>query len=333
MPGRPRSRPRHRVRVPAVVLAAGLAFAALGVLWSVVAPLDEAPDEPAHLGLVLHLADGRPYPDYDQLRSPASVYRLCRTFAAATRACPREGEPVTITSTRRHLAADAPDKSIRPAWNDGGGARPGGLNQMAQHPPLYYEAMALVLRAERTLLGGPWSLDRELALLRLANVALVSPLPVLAWWAAKRARLGRQVAVVASLGPPGPAHAGPHRVHGEQRQPPDALRRGGPRPAGWAWPPVTAASARRWASAPSAPMAMLTKVSAVVLLPAIVVAYLVGCAGPTGRRASTSCLTRSAILPALAGRHATMVVGFGLVVPPRARPHRSASRPASRTPA
>ena len=38
-------------RVPRVVLAACVAFAALGAIWSVVAPLGEAPDEPAHLAL------------------------------------------------------------------------------------------------------------------------------------------------------------------------------------------------------------------------------------------------------------------------------------------
>jgi 4-amino-4-deoxy-L-arabinose transferase-like glycosyltransferase len=183
-----------------VVLAATLAFGALASIWSVTAPLGEAPDEPAHLALVLHLADGNPYPDYDGLHNQAAIIRLCRTFASATRACPREGEPVTATSFRRHPAEEAPDKASRPAWDDEGGAEAlGQLNQMPQHPPLYYQAMATVLRVERAITGGPASADRELALLRLVNVLLILPLPLLAWWAARRFGLSEATAVTASV--------------------------------------------------------------------------------------------------------------------------------------
>ena len=200
MPDRSRSRFRTRVRVPAAVLAATFAFGALAALWSVVAPLAEAPDEPAHLALVLYLADGHSYPDYDGVHNQQAIVRLCATYAAATRACPRKGEPVTPTSTRRHPRADAPDKASRPAWDDAGGAAPlGQLNQMPQHPPLYYEAMATVLRVERAVHGGPWSLDRELALLRLVNALVVMPIPLLAWWAAKRVGLDHTTAVTASV--------------------------------------------------------------------------------------------------------------------------------------
>lgn len=186
--------------MPAVVLAATLAFGALAAVWSVVAPLGEAPDEPAHLALVLHLAEGRPYPAYDGLANQAAIIRLCRTYAAATRACPREGEAVTRTSMRRHPRSEAPDKASRPAWDDEGGATSvGQLNQMPQHPPLYYQAMASVLRVERWLGGGPMSADRELALLRLVNAALIAPLPLLAWWAARRFRLGEVAAVTAAV--------------------------------------------------------------------------------------------------------------------------------------
>lgn len=299
MPGRPSSRPRRRFRVPAVVLAASAVFAALGVLWSVVAPLDEAPDEPAHLGLVLHLADGRPYPDFDELHSPASVYRLCRTFATATRACPQEGETVTITSTRRHPAADAPDKSIRPVWDDEGGARQGGLNQMAQHPPLYYEAMAGVLRVERTVFGGPWSLDRELALLRLANVALVAPLPLLAWWAATRALLSRRVAVVASFAP----LALPMLTHiGSTVNNDNLLTLCGAGIVALLAGVAVGDRSLRTATAVGvvAAIGMLAKASAVVFLPAIVIAYLIGWLVRRDGRARPS-VGRAAVPAAVAG--------------------------------
>jgi len=194
------TRPRRRGPVPVVVLAATLAFGLLGAVWSVVAPLGEAPDEPAHLALVLHLADGHPYPAYDGLTNQSAIIRLCRTYAAATRACPRAGEPVTPTSMRRHPKEEAPDKAARPAWDDEGGADSvGQLNQMPQHPPLYYQSMAMILRVERAIGGGPMSTDRELALLRLVNAAMLAPLPLLAWWAARRFRLSDAVAVTAAV--------------------------------------------------------------------------------------------------------------------------------------
>lgn len=182
--------------MPAVVLAATVAFGALAALWSVVVPLLEAPDEPDHLALVLHLADGNPYPEFDGLQSQASVFRMCRVYVSSIRACPRPEEVVTATAMRRHPRESAPPKSGRPAWDDNAGdVGVGALNQMPQHPPLYYQLMATVLRVERAINGGPMSLDRELALLRLANVVLIVPLPLLAWWAARRFELDHATAI------------------------------------------------------------------------------------------------------------------------------------------
>jgi len=211
VPDGPEAAPRS-IGVPRAVAATVALFACLAATWSVVAPLAEAPDEPAHLALVLHLADGGAYPDYDGLNSQRSVYRLCREHAAATRACPRSGEVATPTSYRRHPRAEAPLEADRPAWDDGDGADPESVvNQMPQHPPLYYQAMATVLRVERALTGDSWSLARELALLRLVNVALVTPLPWLAWCAARRMGLrepGPLTAAIAVAGVPMLTHIG-----------------------------------------------------------------------------------------------------------------------------
>lgn len=188
--------------MPPLVLAATVAFGALCTVWSVVAPLAEAPDETAHLALVWHLADGGDYPDFDAFQGQAGSFRLCATYASAIRACPRTGEVVTATGTRRHPVDEAPDKGSRPAWDDAGGAeRVGPRNQMPQHPPGYYRAMAAVLQVERAVLGHPLSADRELALLRLVNVVLVLPLPVLAWWSARRFGLDDRTAATAALVP------------------------------------------------------------------------------------------------------------------------------------
>ncbi|HET6954584.1 MAG TPA: glycosyltransferase family 39 protein [Acidimicrobiales bacterium] len=190
-----------------VAWLASLLFALVGALWSVAVPAYRAPDEAAHLDLVLYLAEGNSYPAYDR-----------RFF----------GEEVGL-DTERHLidlsqpwprfdAADAPDRRELPDVDDLGGTtpdaearrsgsrragRPYVYNQMPQHPPLYYEAMATVLRVERWLLPGDAlpPLGRELHLLRLVNVLLVAPLSVLAWAATVRMGGGRRAAAVAALLP------------------------------------------------------------------------------------------------------------------------------------
>jgi len=181
-------------------MAATILLATVGAAWSVVLPVGEGPDEPAHLGLVLHLADGGSYPRYDSLHRTEALDRLCETFVASVRVCPLPGEEVTATAVRVRHARDAPHGGGRPSFlDDGGREAVAELNQMAQHPPLYYGAMAVVLRGARTVVGGPMSLDRELALLRLVNVLLVVPVPALAWLTARRLELDLPVAASAAV--------------------------------------------------------------------------------------------------------------------------------------
>lgn len=194
-------------RPPWAVWLAVLLFALVGCLWSVAVPAYRAPDEAAHVDLVLYLAEGHGYPAYDR-----------RLF----------GEEIGL-DTDRHLidltvpwprfdAADAPDSDDLPDVDDLGGTEPDAearrgdrrragypyvYNQMPQHPPVYYEAMATVLRVERWLLPGDGlpPLERELGLLRLVNVLLVAPLPLLAWATAVRLGGGARAATVAALLP------------------------------------------------------------------------------------------------------------------------------------
>jgi small subunit ribosomal protein S36 len=192
-------------RPPPAVCLAVLLFALVGSLWAVAVPAYRAPDEAAHVDLVLYLAEGHGYPAYDR-----------RFF----------GEEIGL-DTDRHLidltvpwprfdAADAPAGDDLPDVDDLGGTEPDAearrgdprragypyvYNQMPQHPPVYYEAMATVLRVERWLLPGDGlpPLERELGLLRLLNVLLVAPLPLLAWATTVRIGGGARAATVAAL--------------------------------------------------------------------------------------------------------------------------------------
>jgi small subunit ribosomal protein S36 len=302
-----------------VVVAATVAFGLLGTLWSLLAPLGEAPDEPAHLALVLHLADGNPYPDYDGLQNQAAIIRLCRTHAAATRACPRPGEVVTATSVRRHPASEAPDRSMRPAWNDDGGARQvGQVNQMPQHPPLYYQAMAAVLRLERAVASDPWSLDRELALLRVVNALVLAPLPLLAWWAARRFGSDRATAIAAALA----VLAIPMLSHiGATLNNDNLLTL-----LGAVLVALLAGVARGDRSTRTAValgvvtgLALLTKAFAVVFPPAILVAYLVGSRGADGPAPAWADRLRLVLRPVVVAGAATAAVAMWWYVRARVR--------------
>lgn len=72
-------------------------------------------------------------------------------------------------------------------------------NQMTQHPPLYYGLLAgvlLVVPGEES-----WAWDQVVGLLRLTNVVLLAPLPLLAWAAVRPVTRSAAVAVAASTVP------------------------------------------------------------------------------------------------------------------------------------
>ena len=199
---------------PRIVVLATIGFLALVVAWSVLTPLAEAPDEPAHLGLILDVAqhDGA-YPQYDALPQKEGAFALCQAYAVSVKWCPTKTELAHHTVVRARPADEAPPKSSRPQWDAGTFTKavPGRMNQMPQHPPLYYEVMAGALRLERGLTPGHWSVDHELAYLRLINALLLLPLPFLAWAAARRAGaddLVGSVAAVSMLGIPQLTHIG-----------------------------------------------------------------------------------------------------------------------------
>lgn len=200
--------PTHAEPVPVAVAAATVLFALVLGLWTVAVPQGRAPDEMAHLDLVLVLAEDATYPDPDE------------RFVGRAVSLTHDGYPVDLSRPwPRYAAADAPPRTARSDLIDRGGTAPDPgagdpsgpppapfvYNQMTQHPPLYYAAMAAVLRVERALLPGsrPPPMDRELGLLRLVNVLLLVPLPVLAWLTVRRMGGAPRAGVIASLLPLG----------------------------------------------------------------------------------------------------------------------------------
>ncbi len=214
--------------VPWLVWVATGVFAVVLAAWSILIPLYEAPDEPAHVDLVMHLAAGGSYPSYDDRQWSTAVLADCGKYVATQRRCPARTDAAPAPGgghrtwtwsfggskgpgLRPHPLSGAPSKGSGAGFDAlGGDKQVGPPNQLPQHPPLYYEGAGLVVRAER-FLPGTWSMAGEVALLRLLSVAMVAPLPLLAWATAHVLGLARPVTVVAAwlpLAVPQLAHIG-----------------------------------------------------------------------------------------------------------------------------
>jgi small subunit ribosomal protein S36 len=183
--------PTGRVRVPRAVWALTVLFGVLLAVSSVAAPLFLAPDEFVHADLALRLADDPHYPEHDGRRTSVAVKRVAIPYFS----------PDARTPDKE--ADDAPPKSGRLDIHSLGGSGDdptGGYNQQPQHPPLYYQLLGLVLRVERFVLpgGSPPALVTEVALLRLVNAAMVVWLPLAAWAVAHRLGARRATAVAAA---------------------------------------------------------------------------------------------------------------------------------------
>ena len=177
--------------IPRSVRAVTALFGALLLAYSLLTPLGEAPDEAAHADLVLHLATGAPYPNYDG----RNLGKAVQFGSSAYRPIP---------GTRVLTPEDAPDRAERRDFEDFGGDVAGRTpNAILQHPPLYYRITSLAVRAERFLLPGTGlpPLDREWSMLRLISVLMALPLPLIAWATARRIGAAEPVAIAASLVP------------------------------------------------------------------------------------------------------------------------------------
>lgn len=259
--------------MPGVIWMATAAFAALVGSWVFLVPLYGAPDEWGHVDLAVHLAEGGDYPAFDGRRVALGVVRDCVVYSSTTRWCsPPEADGPG--GPQRKLRSDAPSWRGGPTFAQrGGGEELGRPNQLLQHPSLYYRLEATVLRFERLVAPGEWSLAREVTLLRLTGAALMAPLPLLAWAAARALRAGERAARLAALLPftvPQLAHIG-----GSVNNDVLLILLGSILT--WGTARVLAGD-RRWATTAilgvTAPLALLTKSSAMFLLPSVGLAHL-----------------------------------------------------------
>lgn len=144
------------------------------VLWAIVVPAFQAPDEPAHFDAAVHVATGSGWPAPGTLHVSNAVAAAQQELADAS---------ADTWSTTGELLASHPGESAT-------------VNQMTQHPPTAYAVDALVLRVVHY---GSLRWDHALLALRLFDAALVTPLALLAWAAVRRATRSPRAALLAPL--------------------------------------------------------------------------------------------------------------------------------------
>ncbi|MGW8432095.1 DUF2142 domain-containing protein [Curtobacterium citreum] len=159
-------------RIAVAVLTA--AFGCWLLVWALVLPTFQAPDETAHIDAAVHLALGDPW------SAPGEMHVLNAVQAAAQQ---QATLPQSQWSTMSELLAEHPGESAT-------------VNQMTQHPPTAYLVGAAVLRAVHY---GDLRWDHAVLAPRLADVVAVTPLALLAWAVVRRVTRSPRAALVGVL--------------------------------------------------------------------------------------------------------------------------------------
>lgn len=188
---RRRSRLTGPVRsIPAIVWwITALHFAVL-LAYSVVLPTYRSPDEPLHVDLSHLFSEELHYPAWDERNTGSGIQRSLGIVQFGSRAA--------------HLTQEAaPRKGDRPSIEDLEAPAFGtGINQLSQHPPLYYVATGAAAWAVEAVAGDPiGDFMLETWFYRLMSVLFVAPLPLIIWRVATLLRLPRPVSVAAILVP------------------------------------------------------------------------------------------------------------------------------------
>ncbi|MDQ2755341.1 MAG: hypothetical protein M3Y71_02065 [Actinomycetota bacterium] len=163
-----------RSRLPLTVWAITALWAAVllgaGLVW----PMAYGYDEPQHIDMA-YVYSGAPFHFYD----PAQLPPTRASVGVQTR---QPGFPPRVA----FLDAPIEPRGERPSFAQMGGRDfvvDGQPNQMMQHPPLYYWAMAVVLRVPGV---DHLAWDVQVWLMRLVSSIFLLPLPALCWATMRR---------------------------------------------------------------------------------------------------------------------------------------------------
>lgn len=185
----PREPERSRSRVPRVVWWITALNLVLLLGYSVLAPTFRGPDEPQHVDLTHLFSEEQRYPGWDQRDTGAGILNAL-------------GIVEFHTKSQNLEASAAPEKGERPSINDlEDPDRSRSINQLSQHPPLYYAIAGTLERGVEVVTGNPIPFDLETWFYRLVSIVMVAPLPLIIWRLAQRLGLPEQLGVAATLFP------------------------------------------------------------------------------------------------------------------------------------
>jgi hypothetical protein len=180
-PGRRRRAAHRRLDVALTLLLVGVA-----TTWALLTPPLRAPDEPQHLNSVLRLAYGGGWPEPGTAVLAPAVQQARDDVALATDVPGRWIDRNAVRQFADAAIVPGPQRARVDAATALPGderATPDDVDQMTQHPPLYYALGAGVLHVTG-LADARW--DHQLLALRLFDVLLLAPLVPLASWSARR---------------------------------------------------------------------------------------------------------------------------------------------------
>jgi len=190
----------------ATLLLLTVAFVAQMVVQSVLFPVFRAPDEANHVDMARHTGMALMGGGGEVVHRPDAVRPISQAVTRARALSGLSGAPGQMPPRE---AAAAPPRPERPSFAAlASGEATQARNQMTQHPPAYY-LLAGALAAPLERAGTPY--DLQVVLLRLLGVALMAVLPAAAWWTAGRLgadRAGRTVAALVPCAIPMVAHIG-----------------------------------------------------------------------------------------------------------------------------
>ncbi len=165
------SLPRARRGEKLALAAITATFVSLVAFWAALAPMFDAPDENNHFNSAVRLIDGGAWPE------PGEAQVADWILIASEQA----GMPATERSTVSEL------RELHPGYS--------GIDQMTQHPPVYYAYIAAVLTA---IDYDDMRVDEAVLAARLAGLIFVLPLPLAAWDSVRRLTRSPRAGLVAA---------------------------------------------------------------------------------------------------------------------------------------
>jgi hypothetical protein len=156
--------------------------------YSILLPTYRAPDEPLHVDLAHNWSTEFDYPAWDDRTTADGVINSLFQVRFPGRSAHLTEEEALPKDERASYEQLDEAPSV------------GGVNQLPQHPPLYYIVAGTAERAVEIVVGDP-DFQLETWFYRLVSIAMVAPLPYLIWKASRVIALPDPVTVAAMLIP------------------------------------------------------------------------------------------------------------------------------------